>query len=83
LTSELSFDDDYEELLLPSDDKDAQDNIKFGTFKSEHLSNHVFKVGMIFESMMKLGAAITWLLQEMRAKGSLCRTLPLESLCIT
>jgi hypothetical protein len=59
LTLELSSDDDKEGLLLPSDDKDAQVNIKFSTFRQEDLSNPVFKVGMVFESMVKLRAAIT------------------------
>uniref|UniRef100_K3YET2 SWIM-type domain-containing protein n=1 Tax=Setaria italica TaxID=4555 RepID=K3YET2_SETIT len=59
LTAELSSNDYYEELLLPSDDIDAQVNIKSSTFRPKDLSSPVFKVGMVFESLVKLRTAIT------------------------
>lgn len=34
-------------------------NIKFSSFRAEDMSNPIFKVGMVFESIVTLRAAIT------------------------
>lgn len=54
-----SDDDDDQDLVLPDDDKEAQFNANFNSFRSKDMVNPVFKVGMVFESMENLRAAIT------------------------
>lgn len=48
-----------EELELPVDDRDGQVNLKFSHFRNEDLDNLVFKVGMVFDSVELVRAAIT------------------------
>jgi hypothetical protein len=39
-------------LLLPNEDRDAHVNIKFSYFRQEDFSDPIFKVGMVFETIV-------------------------------
>lgn len=47
-----------EELQLPPDEREGQVDIRFSSFRNEDLNNPMFKVGMVFNSVEMVRAAI-------------------------
>jgi len=47
-----------EELQLPPDEREGQVNMRSSSFRNENLNNRIFKVGMVFDFVEMVRAAI-------------------------
>ena len=81
-------------LDLPESDDEGESRMRFNSRNQEDMNNPAFSVGLVFPSVKSVRKAITEYSvrnrveiklprnDKKKSKGSLCRWLPLESICI-